>query len=183
MVILRGNNPQDRMSALGQKRTLHGVRPMSALPPKADISFALCDSRPFTSPIFIGSAPIENSIGILVVAALAPTARGGEAAAGKPRPRRTNKKKFKRRGSSRHECRCKKFSCQWHTPHGVLSAGVLGGNPRHHRGPCGYRTYHRRLSSTPSHPWVRLRVFHHASNPRSTARHFRPCRRDQSCWD
>jgi hypothetical protein len=26
------------MSALGQKRTLRGVRPMSALPPKADIA-------------------------------------------------------------------------------------------------------------------------------------------------
>jgi hypothetical protein len=37
IVILRGNNPQDRMSALGQKQTLRGVRPMSALPPKADI--------------------------------------------------------------------------------------------------------------------------------------------------
>src|SRR5215472_12014551 len=36
-VILRGNNLQDRMSALGQKRTLHQVRVMSALPPKADI--------------------------------------------------------------------------------------------------------------------------------------------------
>jgi len=36
-VILRGNNPQDRMSALGQKQTSEEVWPMSALPPKADI--------------------------------------------------------------------------------------------------------------------------------------------------
>jgi hypothetical protein len=35
--ILRGNNPQDRMSALGQKQTSEEVWPMSALPPKADI--------------------------------------------------------------------------------------------------------------------------------------------------
>jgi len=35
--ILRGNNPQDRMSALGQKQTSGKVRLMSALPPKADI--------------------------------------------------------------------------------------------------------------------------------------------------
>ena len=37
-VILRGNNPQDRMSALGQKQTLQGILLMSALPPKADIT-------------------------------------------------------------------------------------------------------------------------------------------------
>jgi hypothetical protein len=37
-VILRGNNPQDRMSALGHKQTLGRVRLMSALPPKADIA-------------------------------------------------------------------------------------------------------------------------------------------------
>src|SRR6516165_5691755 len=36
-VILRGNNPQDRMSALGQKRTSRHLQPMSALPPKADV--------------------------------------------------------------------------------------------------------------------------------------------------
>jgi len=36
-VILRGNNPQDRMSALGQKQTSGQVGVMSALPPKADI--------------------------------------------------------------------------------------------------------------------------------------------------
>jgi hypothetical protein len=36
-VILRGNNPQDRMSALGQKQTSRHLQPMSALPPKADI--------------------------------------------------------------------------------------------------------------------------------------------------
>src|SRR6516165_12392077 len=34
-VILRGNNPQDRMSALGQKQTSEEVWPMSALPPKS----------------------------------------------------------------------------------------------------------------------------------------------------
>ena len=37
MVILRGDNPQDRMSAMGHKRTFRSFRPMSALPPKADI--------------------------------------------------------------------------------------------------------------------------------------------------
>jgi hypothetical protein len=36
-LILRGNNTQDRMSALGQKRTLGYLQAMSALPPKADI--------------------------------------------------------------------------------------------------------------------------------------------------
>jgi hypothetical protein len=35
--ILRGNNPQDQMPALGQKRTFECVHAMSALPPKADI--------------------------------------------------------------------------------------------------------------------------------------------------
>ena len=34
---IRGNNPQDRMSAMGQKQTLAHVGVMSALPPKADI--------------------------------------------------------------------------------------------------------------------------------------------------
>jgi hypothetical protein len=36
-VILRDNNSQGPMSALGQKRTLKRRRPMSALPLKADI--------------------------------------------------------------------------------------------------------------------------------------------------
>ena len=36
--ILRSNNHQDRMSALGQKQTLGHVQSMSALPPKADIT-------------------------------------------------------------------------------------------------------------------------------------------------
>jgi len=36
-VKLHGNNLEALMSALGQKRTLQSVRPMSALPPKADI--------------------------------------------------------------------------------------------------------------------------------------------------
>ena len=35
---LRGNNPQDRMSALGQKRTFRRLQFMSAIPPKADIA-------------------------------------------------------------------------------------------------------------------------------------------------
>ena len=35
--FLRGNNIQDRMSALGQKQTFRNVQLMSALPPKADI--------------------------------------------------------------------------------------------------------------------------------------------------
>jgi hypothetical protein len=34
---LHSSNPDPLMSALGQKRTSQGVRPMSALPPKADI--------------------------------------------------------------------------------------------------------------------------------------------------
>jgi hypothetical protein len=38
LVILRGNNPQNRMSALGQKRTLKRVRAMSALLLQADIT-------------------------------------------------------------------------------------------------------------------------------------------------
>jgi hypothetical protein len=37
MVILRGNNPEPPMSALGQKQTSRLVEGMSALPPKADI--------------------------------------------------------------------------------------------------------------------------------------------------
>jgi hypothetical protein len=37
-VSLHGTNPEPLMSALGQKQTLRGVRPMSALPPKADIT-------------------------------------------------------------------------------------------------------------------------------------------------
>jgi len=37
------------MSALGQKRTLRGVRPMSALPPKADIDHHGRDVR--TNPL------------------------------------------------------------------------------------------------------------------------------------
>jgi hypothetical protein len=37
IVILRGNDPQDRMSALGQKQTFSELCVMSALPPKADI--------------------------------------------------------------------------------------------------------------------------------------------------
>ena len=44
-VILRGNNPQDPMSALGQKRTFVHVQVMSALPPKADIGTQSRDVR------------------------------------------------------------------------------------------------------------------------------------------
>ena len=36
-ISLHGSNLAPLMSALGQKRTLRDVRPMSALPPKADI--------------------------------------------------------------------------------------------------------------------------------------------------
>ena len=44
-VILRGNNPQDAMSALGQKQTLGDLRLMSALLPKADIGTRPRDVR------------------------------------------------------------------------------------------------------------------------------------------
>ena len=37
-VSLHASNPEPPMSALGQKQTLQSVRPMSALPPKADIN-------------------------------------------------------------------------------------------------------------------------------------------------
>jgi hypothetical protein len=40
-LILRGNNPKGRMSALGQKQTLGNVRAMSALHPKADIPLTI----------------------------------------------------------------------------------------------------------------------------------------------
>src|SRR5215469_4147163 len=42
---LHGNNFEPPMSALGQKRTLSSVRPMSALPPKADIGERDCHVR------------------------------------------------------------------------------------------------------------------------------------------
>jgi hypothetical protein len=38
MTNLRCKNPEPLMSALGQKRTFTHLRPMSALPPKADIA-------------------------------------------------------------------------------------------------------------------------------------------------
>ena len=44
-VILRSNNPKDRMSALGQKRTSTSAWAMSALPPKADIAESDWDVR------------------------------------------------------------------------------------------------------------------------------------------
>ena len=42
---MRGNNPHDRMSALGQKQTSQCILVMSALPPKADIDRACWDVR------------------------------------------------------------------------------------------------------------------------------------------
>ena len=42
-VRLHGSNPEPLMSALGQEQTLRGVRPMSALPPKADVSRRVCE--------------------------------------------------------------------------------------------------------------------------------------------
>src|SRR6516225_7065650 len=47
-VILRGNNPQDRMSALGQKQTFRDVRLMSAILPKADTSMSAVASPKHT---------------------------------------------------------------------------------------------------------------------------------------
>jgi len=44
-VSLHGSNPEPRMSALGQKKTLGKVRLMSALPPKAGIDRACRDVR------------------------------------------------------------------------------------------------------------------------------------------
>ena len=44
-VSLHGSNPEPLMSALGQKQTLQSVRPMSALPPKADIETQSRDVR------------------------------------------------------------------------------------------------------------------------------------------
>ena len=45
---MHGNNLEPLMSALGQKRTLRGVRPMSALPPKADIIMLFKELRAAT---------------------------------------------------------------------------------------------------------------------------------------
>jgi hypothetical protein len=42
---LQGSNYEPLMSALGQKQTLQSVRPMSALPPKADIGTQPRDVR------------------------------------------------------------------------------------------------------------------------------------------
>jgi hypothetical protein len=44
-MVLRRSNVRKRMSALGQKRTSQHVRAMSALPPKADISWLISDVR------------------------------------------------------------------------------------------------------------------------------------------
>ena len=44
-VKLHGSNFEPLMSALGQKRTLKRLHPMSALPPKADIADSGLDIR------------------------------------------------------------------------------------------------------------------------------------------
>ena len=43
---LRSSNPDPLMSALGQKPTLQSIRVMSALPPKADIAYAIIKYTP-----------------------------------------------------------------------------------------------------------------------------------------
>jgi hypothetical protein len=50
--LLRNSDPQDRMSALGQKRTSEHFRSMSALPPKADIPDAMRNVRFVPMPKF-----------------------------------------------------------------------------------------------------------------------------------
>jgi hypothetical protein len=47
---LQGTNPEPLMSALGQKWTLGMARPMSALPPKADVRHPL-----FPVPLCLGT--------------------------------------------------------------------------------------------------------------------------------
>jgi hypothetical protein len=60
-VKLHSNNLELPMSALGQKRTLRGVRPMSALPPKADI--VECDRHSQNK----GDVKIKTPSGTLVI--------------------------------------------------------------------------------------------------------------------
>jgi len=45
-IILRENNSEPPMSALGQKRHFHGVGPMSAMQPKADIGWSASALQP-----------------------------------------------------------------------------------------------------------------------------------------
>src|SRR5215472_15402633 len=59
-VILRGSNPQGRMSALGQKQTSAHVRVMSALPPKADIGTQSWNVR------FVPKADIRTALSVVV---------------------------------------------------------------------------------------------------------------------
>ena len=71
-VILRGNNPVGRMSALGQKQTFGSRKAMSALPPKADmeasmtgetVSVVRANRRLLAR---IASVKVQNSFGIPV---------------------------------------------------------------------------------------------------------------------
>src|SRR5215831_12879808 len=43
--VVRHSKPNRPMSGLGQKRTFTNLRPMSALPPKADMDQSGCDVR------------------------------------------------------------------------------------------------------------------------------------------
>jgi hypothetical protein len=63
--LLRRNNPQDRMSALGQKRTSAHLRIMSALPPKADVDHDGRDVR------FVPEAEVGNLKGVMAVVVMA----------------------------------------------------------------------------------------------------------------
>jgi hypothetical protein len=66
-VILRGNNPQGRTSALGHKRTLQRILVMSALPPKA--TFISQNVASGSIPLFMiasdARAEARNSISCL----------------------------------------------------------------------------------------------------------------------
>ena len=64
-VILRSNNPQDQMSALGHQRTFRRVRLMSAVPSIAD------SKRTFS---YVRSGPISD-IGVII---RSPRRRGRE---------------------------------------------------------------------------------------------------------
>ena len=67
-IILRSSNLCRRMSALGQKRTLQSVRPMSALPPKADITptvpLSISSSAPVDPTSFLHKPP-QLIVGVL----------------------------------------------------------------------------------------------------------------------
>jgi hypothetical protein len=58
---LHGSNPKPLMSALGQKRTLALVKPMSALPPKADIVDTAEKSAPIITLIGSHEAVLPRS--------------------------------------------------------------------------------------------------------------------------